>query len=77
MEMKIWSSILHQNLTTLTGMRNLHIFNHHPFWQRKDNHEFLPAIESAYPLVILGDSVTTDHISPAGSFRILRQQVNI
>ena len=39
------------------------------FGKGKDNHEFLPAIESAYPLVILGDSVTTDHISPAGSFR--------
>ena len=39
------------------------------FGKGKDNQEFLPAIESAYPLVILGDSVTTDHISPAGSFR--------
>ena len=39
------------------------------FGESKDNHELLPAIESAYPLVILGDSVTTDHISPAGSFK--------
>ena len=39
------------------------------FGEGKDNHELLPAIESAYPLVILGDSVTTDHISPAGSFK--------
>ena len=39
------------------------------FGKGKDNIEFLPAIQSAYPLVILGDSVTTDHISPAGSFK--------
>lgn len=39
------------------------------FGKEKDNQESLPAIESAYPLVILGDSVTTDHISPAGSFK--------
>ena len=39
------------------------------FGKGKDNTEFLPAIQSAYPLVILGDSVTTDHISPAGSFK--------
>ena len=39
------------------------------FGKGKDNQELLPAIESAYPLVILGDSVTTDHISPAGSFK--------
>ena len=39
------------------------------FGKGKDNIELLPAIESAYPLVILGDSVTTDHISPAGSFK--------
>ena len=39
------------------------------FGEGKDNHELLPAIESAYSLVILGDSVTTDHISPAGNIK--------
>ena len=39
------------------------------FGKEKDNQESLPAIDSAYALVILGDSVTTDHISPAGSFK--------
>tara|TARA_Y100000590_G_scaffold169037_2_gene193594 strand:+ start:8930 stop:11509 length:2580 start_codon:yes stop_codon:yes gene_type:complete len=29
----------------------------------------LKSIENAYPLVVLGDSITTDHISPAGSFK--------
>ncbi len=29
----------------------------------------ISAIENARPLLILGDSVTTDHISPAGSFK--------
>ena len=39
------------------------------FGKGKDDSEKLPAIESAFPLIILGDSVTTDHISPAGSFK--------
>lgn len=39
------------------------------FGKEKENQDILPAIDSAYPLVILGDSVTTDHISPAGSFK--------
>jgi len=29
--------------------------------------KFIPAIQDAYILLLLGDSVTTDHISPAGS----------
>ncbi len=40
-----------------------------PFF--KDLSEEAPAlsdIESAYPLLVLGHSITTDHISPAGSF---------
>jgi len=39
------------------------------FGKERENQDILPAIDSAYPLVILGDSVTTDHISPAGSFK--------
>jgi aconitate hydratase len=39
------------------------------FGKEKDDQDKLPAIKDAYPLVILGDSVTTDHISPAGSFK--------
>ena len=39
------------------------------FGKGKDDTEKLPAIENAFPLIILGDSVTTDHISPAGSFK--------
>ncbi len=39
------------------------------FGKGKEDNEKLPAIENAFPLVILGDSVTTDHISPAGSFK--------
>lgn len=33
-----------------------------------DNPEPLRDIHGAYPLLVLGDSITTDHISPAGSF---------
>ena len=34
-----------------------------------DNNSKLAKISDAYPLLVLGDSVTTDHISPAGSFK--------
>ena len=34
---------------------------------RPDTKNTLKTIKDAYPLLILGDSVTTDHISPAGS----------
>ena len=41
-----------------------------PFFENLENKSNkLDAIENAYPLLILGDSVTTDHISPAGSFK--------
>lgn len=33
-----------------------------------DKPESLENIKGAYPLLVLGDSITTDHISPAGSF---------
>jgi aconitate hydratase len=40
-----------------------------PFFENLENKSNkLDAIKNAYPLLILGDSVTTDHISPAGSF---------
>ena len=40
-----------------------------PFFENtKNNSKKFSEITRAYPLVILGDSVTTDHISPAGSF---------
>ena len=40
-----------------------------PFFENtKDNSRKFSEITKAYPLVVLGDSVTTDHISPAGSF---------
>jgi len=41
-----------------------------PFFENIDDdlHK-LDSITNAYPLLILGDSVTTDHISPAGSFK--------
>ncbi len=41
-----------------------------PFFLSQDNVDNkLKEITNAYPLLILGDSVTTDHISPAGSFK--------
>ena len=41
-----------------------------PFFESLDNNNSkLSKISDAYPLLVLGDSVTTDHISPAGSFK--------
>ena len=41
-----------------------------PFFENmSDELHKLDKISNAYPLLILGDSVTTDHISPAGSFK--------
>ena len=65
-----WSSIPTSESDHFDWDENSTYIQPSPFFGKgKDNQEFLPAIESAYPLVILGDSVTTDHISPAGSFR--------
>ena len=36
---------------------------------QNDSENKLEEITDAYPLLVLGDSVTTDHISPAGSFK--------
>ena len=41
-----------------------------PFFESLDDVDNkLNQIKNAYPLLVLGDSVTTDHISPAGSFK--------
>ena len=41
-----------------------------PFFTTQNDFENkLEEIADAYPLLVLGDSVTTDHISPAGSFK--------
>ena len=40
-----------------------------PFFEKKKNtSEKFDGITNAYPLLVLGNSITTDHISPAGSF---------
>lgn len=38
------------------------------FVNLSDEPEELQDVHGAYPLLVLGDSITTDHISPAGSF---------
>ena len=41
-----------------------------PFFENiNEDRGKLDKISNAYPLLVLGDSVTTDHISPAGSFK--------
>ena len=41
-----------------------------PFFENlKNGSKIFSEVTNAYPLVILGDSITTDHISPAGSFK--------
>lgn len=43
---------------------------HPPFFEQLSRHpKAIQPIESAYTLALLGDSITTDHISPAGSIK--------
>ena len=49
-----------------------------PFFENlKDEPEKFEDIENARPLLILGDMVTTDHISPAGSIQKIVQPESI
>ena len=55
----------------------VHEFNLHkkpPFLEKRDVEN---NINNARPLLVLGDSITTDHISPAGVIKKIAQQQNI
>ena len=61
---KNWKNIKTQNSSTYKWSTNSTYIKKPPFLELKK--EDLKSVSNARPLLILGDSVTTDHISPAG-----------
>lgn len=67
---KEWQSIHINSGTTYAWSKDSTYIQHPPFFQNlKRDPEPIKPINSAYILAILGDSITTDHISPAGSIK--------
>ncbi len=63
-----WKSIESSNNTTFNWNETSTYIKHPPFFDTKNNID-LKDIKNARILALLGDSVTTDHISPAGSIK--------
>tara|TARA_B100000575_G_C23126858_1_gene653000 strand:+ start:79 stop:2709 length:2631 start_codon:yes stop_codon:yes gene_type:complete len=63
-----WKSIVSSNKTTFNWNETSTYIKHPPFFETKNTSE-LKDIKNARVLALLGDSVTTDHISPAGSIK--------
>ncbi len=63
-----WKSIQSEANMTYNWNDTSTYIKHPPFFEKKDNVE-LKDIKDARILALLGDSVTTDHISPAGNIK--------
>ena len=63
-----WKSIINNNDTTYDWNDTSTYIKHPPFFDTQNEFE-LKDIKDARILALLGDSVTTDHISPAGSIK--------
>tara|TARA_Y200000002_G_scaffold304707_1_gene260351 strand:+ start:60 stop:2702 length:2643 start_codon:yes stop_codon:yes gene_type:complete len=63
-----WKSISNSRNTTYDWNDNSTYIKHPPFFDMQNKFE-LKDIKNARILALLGDSVTTDHISPAGSIK--------
>ena len=63
-----WKSISSNNKMTYNWNDTSTYIKHPPFFDKKNKKTFQD-INNAKILAILGDSVTTDHISPAGSIK--------
>ncbi len=63
-----WKSINNNNNTTYDWNDSSTYIKHPPFFDTENKFE-LKDIKNARILALLGDSVTTDHISPAGSIK--------
>ncbi len=63
-----WKSINNSNDTTYDWNDTSTYIKHPPFFDKKNKFE-LKDIKNARILALLGDSVTTDHISPAGNIK--------
>ena len=65
-----WQAIKTGSGTTYEWDADSTYIQHPPFFQNlKKNPEAIKPINNAYILALLGDSITTDHISPAGSIK--------
>lgn len=65
-----WQSIPVADSSTYTWSDTSTYIQHPPFFQNlKKQPDPIQAIDAAYILGIFGDSITTDHISPAGSIK--------
>ncbi len=65
-----WQSIPVADSSTYTWSDTSTYIQHPPFFQNlKKQPDPIKAIDAAYILGIFGDSITTDHISPAGSIK--------
>lgn len=65
-----WQAIKTGSGTTYEWDENSTYIQHPPFFQNMStNPQPIKAIKQAYILALLGDSITTDHISPAGSIK--------
>lgn len=65
-----WQAIKTGSGTTYTWNKESTYIQHPPFFQNlKPAPQAIKPINNAYILALLGDSITTDHISPAGSIK--------
>ncbi len=65
-----WQAIKTGQGTTYDWDENSTYIQHPPFFQNMSTHPLpIKPINEAYILALLGDSITTDHISPAGSIK--------
>ncbi|MDP3704915.1 MAG: aconitate hydratase AcnA [Legionellaceae bacterium] len=65
-----WQAIKISESNTYTWNDESTYIQHPPFFQNlKPKPDAIQPIKNAYILAILGDSITTDHISPAGSIK--------
>jgi aconitate hydratase len=65
-----WQAMLPSTDKTYTWNNNSTYIQHPPFFQNlQPKPEPIQPIKNAYILALLGDSITTDHISPAGSIK--------
>lgn len=62
----LWNEIQAPNQSTYQWENNSTYIAEPPFFHTVESNTCLPDIYSAKVLMVLGDSVTTDHISPAG-----------
>ncbi|HVT62138.1 MAG TPA: aconitate hydratase AcnA [Legionellaceae bacterium] len=68
---KDWQSIPVKDSSTYAWSKESTYIQHPPFFQNlQAQPEPIRAIKDAYILGIFGDSITTDHISPAGSIKV-------